>query len=130
MCFKIINVEVEVCKGIIIGLREKFWYIFRCGWMRALSVCVAGSALALGWRGCSRFLCVCGELDGGGEGGWLVGPFQAGGGLVGCVQSQELCACAPRLLRFILLVSFNETLLVVLILDMVYNCHLRRRLQP
>ena len=35
-------------------------------------MCVAGSALALGWRGCSRFLCVCGELDGGGGGaGWL-----------------------------------------------------------
>ena len=41
-------------------------------------MCVAGSALALGWRGCSRFLCVCGELDGGGRGlaGW---PFPGGG---------------------------------------------------
>ena len=34
-------------------------------------MCVAGSALALEWRGCSRFLCVWGELDGGGGAGWL-----------------------------------------------------------
>ena len=95
-------------------------FIGVCGWLCA----------GIGVAGLFPFsLCMWG-IGWGGEGGWLVGPFQAGGGLVGCVQSQELCACAPRLLRFILLVSFNETLLVVLILDMVYNCHLRRRLQP
>ena len=46
--------------------------------------------------------------------------FQAlreGGGLVGCVQSEEL-----HLMRFILLGSFSDTLLVVSIL--VYDCHL------
>ena len=46
------------------------------------------------------------------------GPFQAlgrGEGLVGCVQSRELGAQISRLPRFILPVSFSDTLLVVLI---------------
>ena len=46
------------------------------------------------------------------------------GRLVGCFQNRELGARASRLLRFILLVSFNDTLLVVSILDIVYDCHL------
>ena len=53
---------------------------------------------------------------------WL---FPGCGGLVGCVQSSVLGAGAPRLPRFILLVSFSGTLLVVSILDIVYDCHLR-----
>ena len=60
MCFKIINVEVEVCEEIIIDLHEKFWYILRCGWVGALSVCVVGSAgwLALcRWGGGACWLC-------------------------------------------------------------------------
>ena len=61
------------------------------------------------------------------------GPFQAveggGGWLVGCVQDQELCARAHRLSRFTLLVSFRDTLLVVSISDLVYDCHLRPLLQ-
>ena len=47
---------------------------------------------------------------------WPGIAFPGCGGLVGCVQSRELGACAPRLPRFILLVSFCETLLVVSIL--------------
>ena len=46
------------------------------------------------------------------------GPFHAlgrGEGLVGCVQSRELGAQTRRLPRFILPVSFSDTLLVVLI---------------
>ena len=54
------------------------------------------------------------------------GPSLAGGGgFLGCVQSQELGTHAPRLSRFIMLVSFSDTLLVVLILETVYECHMR-----
>ena len=42
-----------------------------------------------------------------------------GGGLAGCVQSREFGACAPRLPRFILLVNFSDTLLVVSILEIL-----------
>ena len=41
---------------------------------------------------------------------------EGGGGLVGCVQSRKLCA--PRLPTFILLVSFSDTSLEDLILDL------------
>ena len=48
--------------------------------------------------------------------GW---PFQdCGGWLAGCVQGQELGACAPHLKGFILLGGFKDTLLVVSILVM------------
>ena len=54
-------------------------------------MCVAGSALALGWRGCSRFLCVCGELDGGGGGGLAGWPFPGWGGACWlCAKSRAL----------------------------------------
>ena len=36
---------------------------------------------------------------------------------------------APRFLRFILLVGLSNTLLVVSILDILYDCHLRSLLQ-
>ena len=55
-------------------------------------------------------LCVCVGW-GGGAGGWLVD----------CVQRQELRACMPLLPSFILLVRFSDTLLVVSILDIVYD---------
>ena len=42
---------------------------------------------------------------------------------------QFVGACGPRLMRFIMLVSFSGTLLVVSILDKVYNCHLGPLLQ-
>ena len=42
-----------------------------------------------------------------------------GVGAVGCVQIRELGTCAPSLPRFILLVSFSDTLLVVSVLDIV-----------
>ena len=61
-------------------------------------------------------------------------PFRAlcvlgGGGLVGCVQSRELCARTPRLPKFVLLVNFSNTLLVFSILNIVYDCYLRLLLQ-
>ena len=75
-------------------------------------------AMRLCWPGHSPFraLCVLG-----GEGG--------GGGLVGCVQSRELCARTPRLPKFVLLVNFSDTLLVFSILNIVYDCYLRLLLQ-
>ena len=42
---------------------------------------------------------------------------------MGCVQSRGLGACVPHLPGFILLVSSSDTLLVVSILDIVYDCH-------
>ena len=50
-------------------------------------------------------------------------------GLVGCVQSRGLGAYASHLPNFILLISFSDTLLVVSILDIVYDCHLWLLLQ-
>ena len=41
-----------------------------------------------------------------------------------CPKLRARCGCTPRLLRFILLVSFSDALLVVSILDKVYDCHL------
>ena len=47
-------------------------------------------------------------------------PFQGCGGACGlCPKSRARRMCALRLLRFILLGSFNDTLLVVSILDIV-----------
>ena len=57
---------------------------------------------------------------GGGAGG--------GGVLMGSVDSRELGVRASTS-RFILLVRFSDTLLLVSILDMVYDCHLRPLLQ-
>ena len=37
--------------------------------------------------------------------------------------------CAPYILRFVLLVSFSDNLIVVLILDIVCHCHLWSLLQ-
>ena len=50
--------------------------------------------------------------------------FRAVGELMGCVESRELGRGAPHLPRFILLGSFSDTLLLVSILDIVYECHL------
>ena len=44
--------------------------------------------------------------------------------LVGSVQSRELGVRASCLPRFMLLGSLSDTLLVVSILDIVYDCHL------
>ena len=62
---------------------------------------------------------------------WSVwaGGWGSGGWLMGCAQSQEVGARVPCHLRFILLGNFNDTLLVVLILDIVYDCHLLPLLQ-
>ena len=56
-------------------------------------------------------LCVCVGWGGGGGGGWLVD----------CVQRQVLRARMPLFPSFILLVRFSDTLLVVSILDIVYD---------
>ena len=63
---------------------------------------------------------------GGGGGGGMGG---GGGRLASCVQRREHGACAPRIRMFIRLVSFSETLLVVSILNMVYDCHMWPLLQ-
>ena len=60
------------------------------------------------------------------------GPFRAvggGGGGLWAVSKVGSSARAPRLPRFIQLVSFIDTLLVVWTLDIVYDCHLRPLLQ-
>ena len=46
-----------------------------------------------------------------------------------CPGSRDWCVLAPHLPGFMLLVSFSGTLLVVLILDMVCDCHLWPLLQ-
>lgn len=60
-------------------------------------------------------------------GGW--GDWGCGGRLASCVQRREHGACAPHIRMFIRLVSFSETLLVVSILNMVYDCHMWPLLQ-
>ena len=52
----------------------------------------------------------------------FAGPNPGVGGLVGCLQNQGVGARIAFL--HILLVGFSNTLLVVLILDMVCDCHL------
>ena len=52
-----------------------------------------------------------------------VDPFKAVGELVGCVQSREIGARASSS-EVILLERFSDTLLLVSILDIVYDCHL------
>ena len=51
------------------------------------------------------------------------GPFRAVGNLW-AVSKVESSQWAPHLPRLIWLVNISDTLLVVLILDMVYDCHL------
>ena len=66
-----------------------------------------------------------------------VGPFRAGRVVVGgggvlwavCVQGREPDARVSRLPMIILLGGYSDTLLVVSILDIVYDCHLRPLLQ-
>ena len=50
-------------------------------------------------------------------------PFRIVVGLMGCVCGWRLGKSMPCLPRLILLVSFSDTLLVVSILDIVYDCH-------
>ena len=77
-----------------------------------------------------EIMCLCWPGDNsfhiaGGEG-------MAGGGgdcSLQAVPKVESSARAPRLPRFIQLVSFSVTLLVISILDIVYECHLRPFLQ-
>ena len=96
-------------------------------WGVCIHVSFAGAPAYAGVIGFLAFLL---RLGGRGSGSGLrvalgglrrFGPFQTAGGIVVCVHSRELGACAPRLLRFILLVSFSGTLLVVSILDIVYD---------
>ena len=60
---------------------------------------------------------------------WGFWPFP--GCVCLCVCVGGTCGLCPmcRLPRFILLASFGDTLLVVSILDMVYDCHLRPLLE-
>ena len=63
---------------------------------------------------------------------WPVIPLSGlwGRGAYGlCQKLRARRVGAPRLPKFILLVSLSDTLLVVSILDIVYDCHLRQLLQ-
>ena len=60
----------------------------------------------------------------------ILQPFQGCGGAYGLhPKLRARRACAPRLPRFILLGSFSGTLVMVSILDIVYDCHLQLVLQ-
>ena len=93
------------------------WGLF-CGpeWFIGGSCVSYGSLLVWGW-----------PFPGYGGGGLVVWgwpfPDYGGGGLVVCVQGRGLGARARHLPRFILPGSFSDILLVVSILDMVYDCH-------
>ena len=66
-----------------------------------------------------------GSFDwGGGRGACGLCPGSSAWGLVGCIQSREIGARASCLPRFILLLSFIDTVLVVSNLDIVYDCPL------
>ena len=69
---------------------------------------VVGGGGVLGLSGLCVCVCVC-----------VCGCVCVGVGTVGCVQIRELGRCARSLRRFILLVSFSDTLLVVSVLDIV-----------
>ena len=93
--------------------------VIDCGWSVApLCVCVwRGGGVTFG--GVALFGPAV--LLGGNTSPWVFfacsGPFQTVGWLVGCVQSRGLGANAPDFPRFILLISFSDNLLVVLLLD-------------
>ena len=88
----------------------------------ASSIC-CGVAMGAGWcAGCTGF--------GGSTGPYLrgdhvcLGPFKGvGGGSSWAVSGVESSVHAPHLPRFIQLGSFSDTLHVVSILDIVYDCH-------
>ena len=92
----------------------------------AIQFLLFGATACLGRQATTYF-----GLHGGGGGGGgadgCKGYSLALPGLRGslwAVSKVESSACAPRLPRFILLGSFSDTLLVVLILDIVNDCHL------
>ena len=61
---------------------------------------------------------------------WSYGSFlTCGGSCELCLKSRTRRTCPPHLLRFILLVSFSDTLHVVSILGIAYDCHLLPFLQ-
>ena len=82
-----------------------------CGWLPVLFW--VGGLLSLRGLGSVWPLALSGL-------GWWGGE----GGVVGCVLSREVDTRAPRQPRFILLGSFIDPLLVVSILEIVYDCHL------
>ena len=100
---------------------------------QGLSVCVPrllGFILLMGFSGALLvsvldmvWIAICGCFCGPGAPGWPF-PGWGGGGLVGYVQNRDLGAHEPCLPRFILLVSFSDTLLVASILDIVLRCYL------
>ena len=76
-----------------------------------LVVPVGSSGLCLPGDGPFRCVCLYGCMGRGG--GWWIGAS----GL--CAGSRARCTCPPRLPRFILLINFSDTLLVVSILDLI-----------
>ena len=109
-------------RGVWGGVMRAVLWVLICTVHLAVCSCrVACAFLCAVWLpGCLGAPC-SGRAQGLGFGPSLAG----GGGFLGCVQSQELGTHAPRLSRFIMLVSFSDTLLVVLILETVYECHMR-----
>ena len=112
-----------------------------CGW----GGWVWGSGGLVGWLGCAWHggECLPASLSSGGGGGgrgllnWCCGSYGSflawGWPLFGPRRACGMCpksrARRARLPRLILLVSFSDTLLVVSILDIVYDCHLWPLLQ-
>ena len=100
---------------------------------QGLGVCVPrllGFILLMGFSGALLvsvldmvWIAICGSFCGPGATGWPF-PGWGGEGLVGYVQNRDLGAHEPCLPRFILLVSFSDTLLVASILDIVLRCYL------
>ena len=96
-----------------------WWWMAFCTGGGGLFICWGASvALCLWFRFCAWFVIAVG------------GPFFGPGGCCYwvlwelCVLfGRELGASVPPLPRFILLQSFSDTLLVVSILDVVYDCH-------
>ena len=91
--------------------------------MRFGGIDFGGGIFSCYWKPCSIFLL--------GEAGFsVVEAYFSANASFRVEAACELCPKSrARLSRFILLVSFSDTLLVVSILDILYDCYLRRLLQ-
>ena len=110
-------------KGIWDAVMRAVLWVLICTVHLAVCFCRVGCAFlhAVWLPGCLGVPC-SNRAQGLGFGPSLAG----GGGFLGCVQSQELGTHASR---FIMLVSFSDILIVVLILETVCECHMRPLLQ-
>ena len=102
-------------------LARIYGYLFICGW----SALMRGVISSGGSGRCSGPWC-------GGARAWVPVPVSlARGGGLWAVSKVERTARTrtPRFPRFILLASFSDTLLMVSIIEIVYDCYLRPLLQ-